>query len=102
MPHFGVEICRQRLSPAYFNRAVINAEVYGPEEAAAAGFLDRVVPASELQATAREVAVGLAKLDARVHFATKLRARQHALRAVRAAIEADAVAFEAMWGTASA
>src|SRR4029434_1094794 len=25
MPFFGVEICRQRLSPAHFHRAVINA-----------------------------------------------------------------------------
>lgn len=97
MPHFGVEICRQRLSPAYFNRAVINAEVFAPDEAATAGFLDRIVPAEALEATAREVAAGLAKLDAGIHAATKVRARAQALRAVRAAIEADATAFEAMW-----
>ena len=96
MPHFGVEICRQRLTPAYFHRAVINAEVYGPEEAADAGFLDRVVSAGDLAAIAHDVAAGLAKLDAGVHAATKLRARGPALKAVRAAIEADAVAFAAM------
>lgn len=93
MPHFGVEICRQRLSPAHFSRAVINAEMYGPEEAVAAGFLDRVVPAAELAATARGIAAQLAKLDVHVHAASKLRAREHALGAVRAAIEADAAAF---------
>ena len=26
MPFFGIEICRQRLAPAHFNRAVINAK----------------------------------------------------------------------------
>jgi enoyl-CoA hydratase len=40
MPHFGVEICRQRLAPAHFNRAVINSESYDPEHAVAAGWLD--------------------------------------------------------------
>jgi enoyl-CoA hydratase len=102
MPHFGVEICRQRLTPAHFHRAVINAEVFDPEDAAVAGFLDRVVPADALQVTATEVAAGLAKLDAGVHAATKLRARSQALQAVRAAIAADAAAFEAMWSRASA
>lgn len=50
MPHFGIEICRQRLVPAYFHRTVINAEVYGPEEAVAAGFLDRMVAGDGLPA----------------------------------------------------
>ncbi len=89
MPLFGVEICRQRLSPAHFHRAVINAEMYRPEDAVGAGFLDRVVPASELEDATRGTAAELAKLDVDVHAATKLRARAHALKAIRAAIEAD-------------
>ena len=89
MPFFGVEMCRQRLAPAHFHRAVINAEIYTPEDAVGAGFLDRVVSAAELQGAAREVATQLAKLDLHVYSATKLRAREHALKAVRAAIEAD-------------
>jgi enoyl-CoA hydratase len=93
MPFFGVEICRQRLAPPYFHRAVINAEVFGPDDAAAAGFVDRVVAADALADAARAVAVGLQRLDASVHAATKRRARSHALAAVRAAIEADAAAF---------
>jgi enoyl-CoA hydratase len=93
MPYFGIEICRQRLTPAYFHRSVINAEIYRPEEAAAAGFLDRFVPAAELQEAALATAARLAKLDIDVHTATKLRAREQALKAVRAAIEADGAAF---------
>ncbi len=96
MPFFGVEICRQRLAPAHFHRAVINAEIYRPDDdAVAAGFLDRVVPASDLQDAARSTAAELAKLDIDAHTATKLRARDQALKAVRAAIEADADAFRA-------
>ena len=93
MPFFGIEICRQRLAPTYFHRSVINAEIYRPEEAVAAGFLDRVVPAAELQEAARATAAQLAKLNIDVHTATKLRARDQALKAIRAAIEADAATF---------
>jgi enoyl-CoA hydratase len=89
MPFFGVEMCRQRLAPAHFHRAVINSEIYTPEDAAAAGFLDRVASAADVQHAARGVAAQLAKLDAHAFSATKLRAREHALKAVRAAIEAD-------------
>src|SRR5262249_42987200 len=95
MPFFGIEICRQRLAPAHFHRAVINAEIYRPEDAVVAGFLDRVVPGGDVPAVAHAVASDLAKLDIGVHTATKLRARDHALKAIRAAIEADDAAFGA-------
>ena len=89
MPWFGVEICRQRLAPAHFSRAVTLAEMYAPEDAVAAGFLDRAVPAPEVLPATRATAAQLAKLDFDVHAATKLRARQQSLAAIRAAIEAD-------------
>ena len=95
MPFFGVEICRARLAPAHFHRAVINAEIYRPEDAVAAGFLDRVVPASDLEDAGRTVAGALAGLDQAAHAATKLRARAGALEAIRAAIEADDDFFRA-------
>jgi len=98
MPFFGVEICRQRLAPAHFHRAVVNAEIYAPEDAVAAGFLDRVVPAAELRDVARSTAARLAKLDLDVHAASKLRAREHALKAVRSAIESDTAAFGTLFG----
>jgi enoyl-CoA hydratase len=89
MPHFGVEMCRQRLAPAHFQRAVALAEMYAPEDAVAAGFLDRAVPATEVDPAARAMAAQLARLDVGVHAASKLRARDHSLKAIRAAIEAD-------------
>jgi enoyl-CoA hydratase len=89
MPRTAVEICRQRLAPAHFNRATVIAEVYDPGTAVAAGFLDRVVGAAELAGTARDVAVQLRTLDMDAHTATKLRARNKALAAVRMAIDLD-------------
>jgi len=89
MPHFGIEICRQRLAPAHFNRAVINSEMYSPDQAAIAGFVDRIVPATELLSAALDAARTLGKLNMAVHTATKLRARSMALKAVREAIETD-------------
>jgi len=93
MPRAAVEICRQRLNPAYFNRAVVIAEVFPPDEAAAAGFLDSVVPAAELATAAAKAAAELTKLDMDAHAATKLRARQ--LAALREAIDADEAAYRA-------
>jgi enoyl-CoA hydratase len=90
VPHFAVEICRQRLAPTHLQRAVTLSEMFSPEEAAAAGFLDRVVPAAELAATARATATQLAALDLDVHAATKRRLRARAREALQAALEADA------------
>jgi enoyl-CoA hydratase len=95
MPLAAVEICRQRLTPAHFNRAVIIAEVFSPDDAVVAGFLDRVVGASELQDVAVSAAAVLAKLDMDAHAASKMRARDHALNALRAAIDADDAAVTA-------
>jgi enoyl-CoA hydratase len=63
--------------------------VYAPEDAVAAGLLDRVVPAAELDGAAEKLARELAELDMVSHAATKLAVRDDALRAIRAAIDAD-------------
>jgi enoyl-CoA hydratase len=89
VPLYVVELARQRLQPAHFNRALVNATMYGPEEAVGAGLLDRVVPAGELRETALAAAQELAELDMNAHAATKMRVRESALNALRAAIEAE-------------
>ena len=95
MPRAAVEILRQRLTPAYFNRAAILSELCPPEHAVEAGFLDRVVEAAQLQDAARGAANALSALDMQAHAASKLRARQPALDAIRAGIDAEYVAFRA-------
>jgi enoyl-CoA hydratase/carnithine racemase len=89
VPLFVVELARQRLAPAHFNRALVTAAMYDPHEAVAAGFLDQVVPAGELRGTSHEAAEQLATLDPEAHRATKLRVRASALEAVRAAIDTE-------------
>jgi enoyl-CoA hydratase len=90
MPEPAIEICRQRLAPAHFNRAVLLSEVYSPDHAVAAGFLDRVVPAAELGAAAHDTAAELAKLNMDAHAAAKLRVREQTLTVIRAAIRSEA------------
>ena len=99
MPRPAIEICRQRLAPAHFNRALILADVYAPDEAAAAGFLDRVVAPAELGPAAQAVADQLAQLDMTAHAATKRRIRQPTADAIRTALEEDARALAATAGT---
>jgi enoyl-CoA hydratase len=95
MPRAAVEICRARLTPSHLYRAVALAEVFAPDDAAAAGFLDRVVDPSELDTVAATVAADLAKLDLEAHAASKARVRECALKAIRAGIEADDAAYRA-------
>jgi enoyl-CoA hydratase len=95
MPRSAVEICRQRLNSAHFNRAVILAEPFSPDTAVDAGFLDSVVPATDLLSTVRGVAAMLTGLDLEAHAATKLRARRGVLAALRTAIDADVAEFGA-------
>ena len=94
MPYAAVEICRQRLTPAHFHRAVNLAEVYSPATALQAGFLDEVVEPDELGSTAQARATQLLTLDPAAHADTKLRSREHALRALVAARAADNAELE--------
>jgi enoyl-CoA hydratase len=89
VPWFAIEIARQRLGVADFDRAVISASMFSPQEAISAGFLDRVVVAEELHDVSLKTAVELSELNVAAHAATKLRARAGSLQALRAAIESE-------------
>jgi enoyl-CoA hydratase len=92
VPWFVVELARERLQPAHFNRAVISATMYSPAEAVTAGFFDEVVPADELRAASLDAAAQLAALNPAAHTATKLRARGDSMQAIRTAIETELTA----------
>lgn len=89
LPRAALEICRQRLTRTHFDRAMILAEVFHPDTAVEAGFLDEVVPEGTLHDAARQKAIDLMALDLAAHAATKRRAREATLATIRAAIEAD-------------
>ncbi len=93
MPWAAIEICRQRLVPAHFNRAVLLAETYAPEDGVTAGFLDRLVDDPALLPTALEKATELATLDRAAHAATKANARESATAAIHRALAIDRETF---------
>jgi enoyl-CoA hydratase len=95
MPQAAIEICRQRLTPAHFHRAVSLAEIYAPAGAVDAGFLDEVVEPGDLGTAAQARAHQLLTLDSAAHAATKLRTREPALMALVAARVADNAELEA-------
>jgi enoyl-CoA hydratase len=89
VPWFAIEIARHRLLPAAFDRTVVSAAMFSPEEAVTAGFLDQVVAPGDLREASLEGAADLAGLDMDAHAATKLRARAATRRALRSAIETE-------------
>ncbi len=89
MHQVGITLARNRLGNAHFQRAVINAEMFTPPSAVAAGFLDQIVGAEQLLPTATEMAQQLKSLNMTAHKQTKLKVRKDFLEALDLAIEAD-------------
>ena len=91
LPLFAIVLARHRLTPAHFDHAAVTGEMFDPQTARAAGLLDAVVPAAELDAYAEGVARDNACLDRSAHVATKRRVRKPVLDELRAAIDAELV-----------
>ena len=89
MHHVGIELARDRLRKSYFNRSVINAEMFDPQEALHAGFLVAVVAPESVMTTARAMAEQLTKINLTAHANTKVKARKELLDTLDAAIELD-------------
>ncbi|MCF5713748.1 crotonase/enoyl-CoA hydratase family protein [Pseudomonas tremae] len=89
MHHAGIELARDRLRKSAFNRSVINAEMFDPEGAMAAGFLDKVVSVEELRDAALAVAGQMKKINMSAHRKTKLKVRKALLDTLETAIEQD-------------
>ena len=84
LPHVAVEFARDRLAPAARQQAVLMAKLYDPAAAAAAGYLDEVVPPEELDARAMAAAESLAALDPTAFTETKRRLRQATVERIEA------------------
>ncbi|GAB5379422.1 MAG: crotonase/enoyl-CoA hydratase family protein [Aliiglaciecola sp.] len=89
MHNAGVELARNRLAPVYFNRSVINAEIFNPDGALEAGFIDLVVKPKKFEKIVEKVANAMASLDMRAHRQTKLKAREEFLSLLDKCIELD-------------
>lgn len=89
MPRFGVELARYRLSPTQVEWRLVLGQTADPDEAVAAGFLDRVVPAEDVLEQAQAVAERLAELRTGAVAGTKERARRELVERMLADIDAD-------------
>jgi len=89
MHHAGIELARDRLRRSAFHRSVINGEMFTPESAVDAGFLDKVVTPDELQGAALAAARQLKKINMLAHKNTKLKVRKALLDALDNAIILD-------------
>lgn len=89
MHHAGIELARDRLRRSAFHRSVINGEMFDPQSAVDAGFLDKVVTAEELQGAALAAARQLKKINMLAHKNTKLKVRKQLLETLDDAILQD-------------
>lgn len=89
MHHVGIELARDRLRKNFFNRSVINGEMFNPQQALEAGFLDAVVAPEELMNVAKAMATQMKKINMTAHKNTKLKTRKAFLETLDAAIELD-------------
>ena len=94
LPIFAVELARDRLLPTAFTYATMGAQLYGPEEAAAVGYLDQVVPADELVAAATAEAARLGELRTGAFAETKELARTTTADFARATLAKDMASIE--------
>ena len=94
MHQAGIELARDRLRRSAFHRAVICAEMFDPQGALSAGFLDEVVPAQAFPEAVERAARRLKALNPSAHRNTKLKVRQGLLSALDAAIAEDRAQFK--------
>jgi enoyl-CoA hydratase len=89
VPSFALELARSRLHPAWFQRTALSGEMFMPDDAVKAGFLDKIVPGGALDAAVDEAAAQLSKIHLPSHAIVKRCVRGSAFAAIRAAIDAE-------------
>jgi enoyl-CoA hydratase len=93
VPILAHELARDRLDPRVLVESVLHAKMWDPEGAVRAGWLDRVVPADELEAAAIAEAEALAKLPQPAYAQTKRSLRRQTIRYVRESMAANLAEF---------
>jgi enoyl-CoA hydratase len=93
LPLFATELARDRLSPTAFVRATLAAEIYDPEGAVQAGYLDRVVPLDEVVEAAIAEANRLSAYRAGAYARSKEVLRRPTVDRIRAGTAADLALF---------
>ena len=89
LPRYAVELAQARLAPAHLLRAAVQAAIYDPAGALEAGYLDRVVPAGDLESAVIAEARRLGELPGGAYRHTKLALHQAMIDRVLAGLDAD-------------
>jgi enoyl-CoA hydratase len=90
VPRFVEAVARTRIGPTHLSRAVGLAEVFDPDGAVRAGYLDRIAPADDVTAAAVDEAHRLATyVQPRAFRATREIARAATTAAMRQGLVAD-------------
>jgi enoyl-CoA hydratase len=92
LPVWAVELARYRMPAGQFDRILLG-EIGGPDEACAAGFLDRVVAPDDLRSEATANATRLAALRTGAVAGTKERARTELARRMLEGLDDDLAAL---------
>ena len=79
LPVTGLELARDRLAATMLQRSTINAELFSPEDALLAGYLDRVEEPVDFDSVIIQASETLAALDFDAFAETKRRVRQSTL-----------------------
>jgi len=89
MHHVGIQLAVACLDNRFAHRSIFNAEIYDPQTAMDAGFIDMVVEPEKLQATALQIAENFKTLDLNAFAGTKQRARKQLILELEAAVDLD-------------
>ena len=87
LPPFGLQMAICRLSKRHQTQAVLQATLYGPEDAQTVGYLDEVVASEVLEQTAIAQATALAELPAKAYAGTKLDLRAAYIEIIKASLK---------------
>lgn len=89
MHNFGIEMGKYHLAKNYFNRCVINGEIFNPKGAVQAGFFDRLVPAEQWEMAIPMAGQMFKQANPAAFKGTKLRSRKDIFAILDQAIEDD-------------
>ena len=86
IPVFGRELAKARLATQHVTRAYVQANLYDPDGAVAAGFLDKVLPPDQVVEGALAEAAALAELPAANYAGNKHEIRAPFIETIKASL----------------
>jgi enoyl-CoA hydratase len=93
VPVLAMELARDRLAKSELPRATLTAQIYNPDEAVRAGYLDAAMPADQVLTRAQQEAARLGALPANAYRATKARLRRATIDLIRGSFASDMAEF---------